>query len=445
MNSTLTFWLELAIMMALIFWGVRKGGLFLTLVGGIGVFIYTFVFKSAISDPPMTVLRIIFTVCMAAGAMQVAGGVDYLVGVAENILRKHPRFLTILAPVVAFVFVFCCGTGHIVWSLLPIINEIAIENGIRPERPIAATIVSSQNAVCATPLAAATAAMVGFMEEAGTITMVQLLAVVIPALLLGSIAAGVSMLKYGKELKDDPEYLARIADGRLVVSEHHENKLVDLSKFEKTAKLSVVIFLVSMLCIVLLGVFPTLRPVLSNEKQLGMTDVIQIFMFIAAVVILLTSKKDSNLVVKSQVFGAGVFACLVVVGLCWMVNIFVGANSAYLTEVVKGFLDKYPWIFIVACYLICNITTSQSSTTGIVVPIGLALGVSMPILVAGWATIGSHFLLPTASESLAAIPFDTAGTTKIGKYVINTSYLLPGIVMAIVDGVVAFLLGTLIF
>ena len=130
--------------------------------------------------------------------------------------------------------------------------------------------------------------------------MVQLLAVVIPALLLGSIAAGVSMLKYGKELKDDPEYLARIADGRLVVSEHHENKLVDLSKFDKTAKLSVVIFLCGMLCIVLLGVVPSLRPVLSNEKQLGMTDVIQIFMFIAAVAILLVSKKDSNLVVKSS-------------------------------------------------------------------------------------------------------------------------------------------------
>ena len=165
------FWVELVILLLLIAWGVHKGGVFLTLAGGIGAFIFTFIFKAPMADPPLTVLRIILAVVIAGGAMQAAGGIDYLVTLAEKILRKHPKSITILAPMVSWLFVFCCGTGHILWSLLPIINEIAIENGVRPERPIAASVVSSQNAVCGTPLAAATAALVGFLEEAGSIDM----------------------------------------------------------------------------------------------------------------------------------------------------------------------------------------------------------------------------------------------------------------------------------
>lgn len=159
------FWIELVILLLLIFWGVRKGGVFLTLAGAVGAFVFTFIFKSPMSDPPLTVLRIILAVVIAGGAMQAAGGIEYLVALAEKILRKHPKSITILAPMISWLFVFCCGTGHILWSLLPIINEIAIENGVRPERPIAASVVSSQNAVCGTPLAAATAALVGFWRS----------------------------------------------------------------------------------------------------------------------------------------------------------------------------------------------------------------------------------------------------------------------------------------
>ena len=439
------FWIELVVLLALIFLGVRKGGIFLTLAGGIGVFIFTFIFRDQISDPPLTVLRIILCVVLAGGAMQAIGGIDYMVAIAEKILRRHPKSVTILAPIVSWIFVFCCGTGHIVWSLLPIVNELAIENGIRPERPIAASIVSSQNAVCATPLAAAMAALIGFLEGSAGIGMVKILLVMIPATLLGSIAAGVVMLKKGKELADDPEFIRRVADGTLKLEEKHEEKVVDLSRFSKVSKASVFVFLGAMVCVVLLGAIPSLRPVLGDGNTLGMTDIIQIFMLVAAAVIALMMRNQKpDAILKSQVFQSGVFAAAIVIGLCWMVNIFIGAHSSYLSEVVSGFTNKYPWIFILACYLVGNITTSQASTTAIVVPLGLALGISPPVLLAGWATIGSHFLIPAASESLAAIAFDTAGTTKIGKFVFNTSYLLPGIVMAVVNAVAAYLLGLII-
>ncbi len=439
------FWIELAVMLLLIFWGLRRGGFFLTLAGGVGAFIFTFVFKAQMSDPPLTVLRIILCVVIAGGAMQAIGGVDFLVAVAEKLLRKYPKSVTVLAPLITWIFVFCTGTGHIVWSILPIINEIAIENKIRPERPIAASIVSCQNAVCATPLAAAMAAMIAFMEESAGVSLVQLLLIAIPATLCGSIMSGVIMLKKGKELVDDPEFQRRVAEGTLVLSEKHEEKTVDFSRFSKEAKLSVVIFLVGMLCIVVLGAVPALRPMLESGSQMGMTDIIQIFMLLIATVICLIMKdKKPDAVLDTQVFKSGVFACVMVIGLCWMVNIFIGSQSAFLTEVVSGFTNQYPWIFIIACYLVANITTSQASTTAIVVPLGIALGINTPILIAGWVLVGSHFLLPTASEALAAIAFDSAGTTKIGKYVVNTSYLLPSLVMAVVDAAVAYGLACVI-
>jgi len=439
------FWIELVVLLVLIFWGVRRGGLFITLAGGVGVFIFSFIFKAQISDPPLTVLRIIFTVVLAGGAMQAVGGVDYLVAVAEKLLRKHPKSVTILAPVVTWVFVFCTGTGHIVWSILPIINEIAIENGIRPERPIASSIVSSQNAVCATPLAAATAAMIAFMEEYAGIGMVKLLMVVIPATLLGSVMSGVIMLKKGKELQDDPEFQRRVAEGILVL-EKHEDKVIDFSKFSKEAKRSVIVFMTGIICIIVIGAVPALRPVLENGNKLGMTDVIQIFMLLIATIICLIMKdQKADSIMDTQVFKSGVFACAIVVGLCWMVNIFIGSQSTYLKETVSQFTNRYPWIFIITCYLIANITTSQASTTAIVIPLGIALGISTPVLVAGWVLVGSHFLIPAASEALAAISFDSAGTTKVGKYVFNTSYLLPSLVMAVVDSAVAFVLASIIF
>ena len=274
--------------------------------------------------------------------------------------------------------------------------------------------------------------------------MITVLMVVIPATLLGSLASGLIMMKRGKELADDPEFQRRVADGTLVLRGHKEEKVVDTSSFSKQSKISVIVFLVAMVAVVLLGVVKSLRPVLADGSTMGMTDIIQIFMLCAAAVICLVMDKKADAILEMPVFKSGVFAAVICLGLCWMVNIFIGAQSAFLTETVSQFTNKYPWVFIIACYLVGNITTSQGSTTAIVIPLGLALGISTPVLLAGWVTIGSHFLIPAASESLAAIAFDTAGTTKIGKFVFNTSYLLPSLVMAVVDAAVAFLLASVI-
>lgn len=281
------FWIELIIVLAIIFIGVRVGGTFLAMAGGIGMFIMTFILHVTPSDPPITVILIMIAVICAAATMQACGGLDYLVRIAEKILRKNPKMITVLAPVVAYIFTFMCGTGHIVYSLLPVINEIAIETGVRPERPISASIVSSQQAITACPISAATVGILAFMAEATNYTKVNiftLLIVCVPATLIGTVIAAIAVIKKGKELADDPEFQARVEAGLI---EDFSKKVKEEKKVSKEAKISVTIFLIAMVGIVLLGAVSGLVPTLADGSKLPLTTVIEIFMLVAAAAMIL--------------------------------------------------------------------------------------------------------------------------------------------------------------
>lgn len=281
------FWIELIIVLAIIFIGVRVGGTFLAMAGGIGMFIMTFILHVTPSDLPITVILIMIAVICAAATMQACGGLDYLVRIAEKILRKNPKMITVLAPVVAYIFTFMCGTGHIVYSLLPVINEIAIETGVRPERPISASIVSSQQAITACPISAATVGILAFMAEATNYTKVNiftLLIVCVPATLIGTVIAAIAVIKKGKELADDPEFQARVEAGLI---EDFSKKVKEEKKVSKEAKISVTIFLIAMVGIVLLGAVSGLVPTLADGSKLPLTTVIEIFMLVAAAAMIL--------------------------------------------------------------------------------------------------------------------------------------------------------------
>lgn len=406
------FWIELIIVLAIIFLGVRIGGTFLAMAGGIGMFIMTFILHVTPSDPPITVILIMIAVICAAATMQACGGLDYLVKIAEKILRRNPRMITVLAPVVAYIFTFMCGTGHIVYSLLPVINEIAIETGVRPERPISASIVSSQQAITACPISAATVAVLAFMAEAtgyGSVNIFTLLLVCIPATLVGTVVCALAVIKKGKELADDPEFKARVAAGQIEDYTKAEKKERPATK---EAKISVAIFLIAMAGIVLLGAVKPLVPTLADGNKLPLTTVIEIFMLVAAAAMVLITKLDSDKVLDQPVFRTGMFAVVLAFGLCWLVNTFIG---------------------------------DQSSTTMIMVPIGIALGLPANIIVAGWIACSSNYFIPASGQCVAAIAFDSAGTTKIGKFVLNHSYMVPGLVCTVVSVAAALLLGSVIF
>ena len=435
------FWIELLIVLAIIFVGVRLSGPFLAFAGGIGMLIMTFGLHVKPSDPPVTVILIMIAVICAAGMMQSCGGLDYLVKIAEKILRKNPKMVTVLAPIVAYIFTFMCGTGHIIYSLLPVINEISIETGVRPERPISASIISSQQAITACPISAATVSVLAFLAESQytSVNIFTLLLVCVPATLIGTVAAAFSVLKKGKELKDDPEFQRRVAAGEIEdlakkTLEGNEKE----TKFQATkeAKISVAIFLIAMVGIVLLGAVKSLVPVFADETSLPLTSVIEIFMLVAAALMVLLTKTDSNKLLDQPVFRTGMFA---------VVLAFIADQSSFITDNMSALTNQHPWIYIVAVFIVGAITTSQSSTTMIMVPIGIALGLPVNIIVAGWIACSSNYFIPASGQCVAAIAFDSAGTTKIGKFVLNHSYMLPGLVCTVVSVVAAIALGAVIF
>ncbi len=438
------FWIELIIVLAIIFWGVRKGGTFLAMAGGVGMLIMTFVLHVKPSDPPITVILIMIAVICAASTMQACGGLEFMVRMAEKILRKNPQMITVLAPVVAYFFTFMCGTGHIVYSLLPVINEISLETGVRPERPISAAIVSSQQAITACPIAAATVAILAFMADSSytSVNLFTLLLVCVPATLIGTIAAAFSVIKKGKELADDPEFQARVASGLI---EDFSKKKVEEKPTTKNAKISVTIFLGAMVIIVLLGAFQSFLPKFADDSVLPMTSVIEIFMLVAAAIMVIASKLDSDKILDQPVFRTGMFAVVLAFGLCWLVNTFIGDQASFITDNMSALTNRYPWIYIIAVFIVGAITTSQSSTTMIMVPIGIALGLPANIIVAGWIACSSNYFIPASGQCVAALAFDSAGTTKIGKFVLNHSYMVPGLVCTVVSVLVAIGLGAVVF
>ncbi len=438
------FWIELLIVLAIIFWGVRKGGTFLAMAGGVGMLIMTFVLRVKPSDPPVTVILIMIAVICAASTMQACGGLEFMVKLAEKILRKNPQMITILAPVVAYLFTFMCGTGHIVYSLLPVINEISIDTGVRPERPISASIVSSQQAITACPIAAATVAILAFMADSPytSVNLFTLLIVCVPATLIGTIAAAFSVIKKGRELADDPGFQARVAAGLI---EDFSKKQTEEKPATKNAKISVAIFLSGMVLIVLLGAFKSIVPTFADGSALPMTSVIEIFMLVAAAIMVIACKLDSDKILDQPVFRTGMFAVVLAFGLCWLVNTFIGDQSSFITDNMSALTNQYPWIYIIAVFIVGAITTSQSSTTMIMVPIGIALGLPANIIVAGWIACSSNYFIPASGQCVAALAFDSAGTTMIGKFVLNHSFLVRGLVCTVVSVLVAIGLGAIVF
>lgn len=435
------FWIEFITLMLIIIWGTRKGGTFLAMAGGVGMLIFTFIFHEAPADPPVTVILIMLAVITAACTMQTTGGLDFMVHLAERILRKHPRSITMLAPIVSYVFTFCTGTGHIIYSLLPVIDEISIGNKIRPERPISASIIASQQAITASPITAATVALIGYMATFPSVNLGTVMLVCVPATLLGSLAAGLSVYRRGVELEDDPEYRRRLAAGLI---EPAAEPSTQVAKTDGKAKLSVIIFLVSMVVITIFGVFPGLRPTFDG-KSMDMTVVIQMVMYAVAALIVVVCRADSNKVTDAPLLKTGTFAVILAAGLCWLVNTFVSAQSHFISTNMSALTNHYPWVYIIAMFIVGAITTSQASTTMILVPIAIALNLPAYIIVAGWVACSSNYFIPDASQSVAGLAFDTAGTTKIGKFILNHSYMRPGLVCTAISVLVTAALGYLVF
>ena len=427
--------IQFLFVLAAIVVGAKLGGIGLGVMGGLGLAVLTFVFDLQPTAPPIDVMLMIAAGISAAAWMQAAGGLDYLVKLAERILRRNPAHITILAPLVTYTFTFLAGTGHIAYSLLPVISEVALESKIRPERPLAIATIASQQGITASPISAATVALLGMLTGFG-ITLFDILKICIPATIIGVLAGAFYSMHVGKELADDPEYIKRVKAG--LISNKKRSESNDVKSLAK-ARLSVIIFVLTTLLIVVFGSIPSLRPSFNGEAM-GMPLLIEILMLSAAALILLTTRINGTEATKGSVFSAGMQAVIAIFGIAWMGDTFIKGNIAELTSSIEGIITQMPWLFGLALFVMSILLYSQAATIRAIAPLGLLLGIPPMMLIALFPAVNGYFFIPNYPTIIAAINFDRTGTTRIGKWVLNHSFMMPGLITTAVSIGVGLLL-----
>ena len=422
--------LQLAFVLTAIIVGARLGGIGLGVMGGLGLSILTFCFGLEPTVPPIDVMLMIVAVISAVSCMQAAGGLDYMVKLAERLLRKNPSHVTLLSPLVTYVFTFLAGTGHVAYSLLPVIAEVAADTKVRPERPLGIAVIASQQAITASPISAATVTLLGLLAGFD-ITLLDIMKITVPATLLGVLVGALLSMRVGKELLDDPVYQKRLAEGYFTDHSLQSATVQNL----RSAKISVYLFLLATVLIVLFGSFSDLRPTFEVDgvaTPVAMSAIIEMIMLSAAALILLFTKSDGIKAAQGSVFSAGMQAVIAIFGIAWMGDTFLQGNLIQLTHSIEDIVSAATWLFGMALFVMSILLYSQAATVRALMPLGIALSISPWILIALFPAVNGYFFIPNYPTVIAAINFDRTGTTKIGKYVLNHSFMMPGMVSTVV-------------
>ena len=440
--ATFLILLQLAIVLAMIFIGAKKGGIGLGIYGMVGVFILVFVFGEEPGAIPIDVMLIIVSVITASAALQAAGGLDYMVNVAARFLKKHPSHITFYAPLVTWLFSLCTGTAHTCYAMLPIISEIARKDKVRPERPLSVSTIAASLGCTGSPVSAATAAIVSEMllGDKG-IGMTEIMAITIPASLIAILIASLVQNYVGKPLEKDAEYQRRIREGLLNAEDETRDETIANNP---QAKWAVLAFMLGVLLVVLFGVFPELRPSF-NGIRLAMNTTIEMVMMSIAALILLVGKADVGKAANSNVFAAGMNAMVSIFGIAWMGSTFFEAHHEVILSGVDSFFTSYPMLFAIPLFLFSIMLFSQAATVKTLFPVVLALGVPPMVLLVLFPAVNGYFFLPNYPTAVAAIGFDRTGTTRIGKYVVNHSFQLAGFITTFVSIGVGYLLMMLLY
>ncbi len=436
--------LQFAIVLALIFKGARVGGIGLGIYGMVGVFILVFVFGMKPGNLPIDVMLIIVSVITAAAALQAAGGLDYLVGLAAKFLRKHPTHITYFGPLTTWLFCLVAGTAHTCYSLLPIISEIATNSKIRPERPLSVATIAASLGITGSPVSAATAAIIStdLLGGAG-VELKDVMIICIPASLIAILVAAFVQNHIGKELVDDEVYKERVAKG--IIDPEHDSKLIDemIKNPNPRAKYAVVAFLLGVLMVVVFGSVPTLRPSFMEDGMLHrvtMPETIEIVMMSVAALILVVGKANVHDAVKGNVFGAGMNAMVAIFGIAWMGDTFFNGNLAFFKEHIANVVTQYPFLFAIALFFMSIMLFSQAATVRTLYPLGIGLGIAPLALVAMFPAVNGYFFLPNYPTTVAAINFDRTGSTHIGRFVVNHSFQVAGFITTFVSIGVGYLI-----
>ncbi len=419
----------------------------LGLISGIGLFILTFVFGLEPGKPPIDVMLTILAVIACASVLQTAGGLNVMMKVAERVLRRHPAYITILAPITTWTLTVLCGTGHVVYTMFPIIYDISIKKGIRPERPMAVASIASQMGIGASPVSVSVVSMVSILAASHgigkAVGILDLLSISIPSTFLGVVVAALWSMNRGKDLDKDPEFQAKLQDPEQKEYIYGAANTLQDTVFPKEAYWATWIFFAGIAGVVLLGSFPSLLPkfgAVGNLKPMSMTLAIQMIMLIAGAVIMMVCKVNSREVSKGPVFQAGMVAIISVFGVAWMSDTFFQSHFALLKNTLAGVVASKPWMYAIVLFLVSKLVNSQAAAVAAIAPMGVALGVDPKMMVAFFSASYGYFILPTYPSDLACIGFDRSGTTGIGKFIINHSFIMPGLIGVIVGCMVGYVL-----
>jgi len=440
-------WLELGILLACILIGARLGGIALGAVAGIGLVLFVFVFGLPPGGPPGAVIGMIIAVITALATMQAAGGLDYLVALAGKIMRRHPQYITFIAPIATYLLVFASGTTHVIYALLPVIAEASRKADIRPERPLSISVIAGFQGVLASPISAATVAMLGLLA-ASSVSLPRLLAITVPSTFLAILIGALSVAWRGEKLSEDPEYRKRLASGAVKPPE----PLPALQARQLfNARGSTLLFLAGIVLVVLIGMFPNLRPVYQtvengavDTEQVSMGMAIMIVMFAIAGFTMILFKASPEAALKGTIMRSGVAAVISIIGVSWLGSSFFEGNRSFIVSGISDLIRHYPSAFAVGLFILSTLLFSAAATVVILMPVGLALGLQPMLLIALYPAANSIFFLPTYGTLLAAVSFDQTGTTKIGKYLLNHSFMLPGMVSTVAAIVIALTLSAIL-
>ena len=539
------FAIQLAIVLICLFYGAKKGGIALGLLGGIGLIVLVFGFGIEPGKPAIDVMLTILAVVVTSATLQASGGLDVMLQIAEKLLRKNPKYVSILAPFVTCTLTILCGTGHVVYTMLPIIYDIAIKNNIRPERPMAASSIASQMGIIASPVSVAVVTLTAFLVNAqnhlaGFDGYLDLLKITVPSTLCGVLAIGIFSWFRGKDLDKDQEFQEKLKDPEFKKYVYGDSASLLDKKLPQSSWNAMWIFFGAILVVALLGYFKELRPsfekstpaqvveVLSGDKavksfdvkdgkilavakdgkvaldvkdnkakaktaydsveiydnkgtltqtvalqdnnvviaagdktetienativlkdsvkkkvNLGMVHVIQIFMLLAGSLIIIFTKTDAGKISKNEIFRSGMIALVAVFGISWMAETMFTVHTPMMKAALGDVVKAHPWTYAVMLLLISKFVNSQAAALVAFVPLALGIGVDPAIILAFAAACYGYYILPTYPSDLAAIQFDRSGTTHIGKFVINHSFILPGLIGVITSCIFGYIFTTL--
>ncbi|MBR6017357.1 MAG: anaerobic C4-dicarboxylate transporter [Paludibacteraceae bacterium] len=435
--------LQLLIVLGALWVGSRYGSLALGAISGIGLAILVFCFGMKPGTPPTDVIYIIIAAVTCAGIMQASGGMDWLIQLAEKMLRKHPDHITFLAPLATFFLTVLVGTGHVVYTLMPIICDIALKKGIRPERPCGVASIASQVGITCSPIAAAVVAFVSISNANGfDVTIPQVLMITIPACLCGLMAAAAASYKRGKDLDKDPVFQAKLQDPEQRAYIYGNTATTLDKEISKEAKGSVYIFLGALLMVVMFAIF---LPKMTYLEGLKMNQVIQIIMITAAALMIIFCKASPKKAVAGPVWQSGMVAVVAIYGIAWMADTYFGHYMPEIQSMLEGVVKDYPWSIALVFFAVSVLINSQGAVVVAMLPLAYSLGIPGVVLLGVLPSVYGYFFIPNYPSDIATVNFDRSGTTVIGKYLLNHSFMMPGLICVTVSTIVAYLLTLVIF